>query len=274
MTDRTRTTDAPPPPPPPPPPDQRSDDRAPEATPELADALARDDRGRDREPTTHDRAREQGGARPGPGPPDLPEPDASPELRSAIADSSSQDRNNEAVPAGLDTSRPGPADYRQPAQGPGDIADPDVVRAAEPRDDGRPDADPAVDEGTGTDQPPPRPEADPAADRPDRPDPDSIRITPDRATHILDGDRTGGGHRAGAGGETEFPADWDDERILNNVEDVARNPDNWPEEPQPNGRWRIEGVRDGVHITAIVNPDGSIRTAWPREGDPGVIKNP
>src|SRR5689334_5053072 len=110
MTDRTRTTDAPPPPPPPPPPDKGSDDRAPEATPELADALAPDDQGRAGKPTTHDRAREQDGARPDSGAPDLPEPDASPELRSAIADSPSQDPNSEAVPAGLDTSRPGAAD--------------------------------------------------------------------------------------------------------------------------------------------------------------------
>lgn len=117
-----------------------------------------------------------------------------------------------------------------------------------------------------------------ATGSPDWPDPDSIRITPDRAAHILDGDGDGigGGHRAGTGyeGKTEFPANWDDDKILANIEDVARNPDFRPDEPQPRGTWKYEGTRDGVHITAIVNPDGTVKTAWPREGDPGVIKNP
>jgi len=44
-----------------------------------------------------------------------------------------------------------------------------------------------------------------------RPAPDSLTLPPERATHILDGDRWGGGHRRGTGrpGKTEFPADWD-----------------------------------------------------------------
>ena len=116
------------------------------------------------------------------------------------------------------------------------------------------------------------------ADHPDRPDEDSVRIPPDRAAHILDGDDegTGGGHRAGTGspGKTEFPSNWDDNKILSNVEDVARNPDVMPEEPQSNGRWKFEGTRDGVHTTVIVNQDGTVHTAWPREGDPGVVRNP
>jgi hypothetical protein len=111
---------------------------------------------------------------------------------------------------------------------------------------------------------------------PDRPDPDSIKITPGRATHILDGDHTGGGHRAGTGipRKTEFPAEWDDDKILGNIEAVARDPDVKPDEPQSNGRWLYEGMRDGVHVYVVVNPDGAIWTAWPREGDPGVTKNP
>ena len=55
---------------------------------------------------------------------------------------------------------------------------------------------------------------------------DALRVTPERATHILDGDATGGGHRHGAGkpGKTEFPAGWDDRKIIDTVLDVARGP--------------------------------------------------
>ena len=45
------------------------------------------------------------------------------------------------------------------------------------------------------------------ADALTRPPLDALRIPPERAMHILDGDATGGGHRYGAGkpGKTEFP---------------------------------------------------------------------
>jgi hypothetical protein len=138
------------------------------------------------------------------------------------------------------------------------------------------ETDPVVDDGTGAGHSSSGSDDASVTDHPDAPDPDSIRITPDRAAHILDGDATGGGHRSGTGmpGKTEFPADWDDDKILRNVEDVGRNPDIRPDEPQGNGRWLYEGTRDGVHTYVVVNPDGTIRTAWPREGDPGVGKNP
>lgn len=124
-----------------------------------------------------------------------------------------------------------------------------------------------------------RPEPDAA--KTDQPDPDSITLPPERAQHILAGeyngarDEYGGGHRSGTGfpEKTEFPADWTDGRTLDHIADVARNPDHDPVQ-QSNDRWRYEGVRDGVHITVVVDPDGAIRTAWPREGDPGVVKNP
>ena len=62
------------------------------------------------------------------------------------------------------------------------------------------------------------------------PRPDSVRVAPERAKHILDGDRWGGGHRHGTGrpGKTEFPADWDDEKIIGHVLGVARAPDDAP----------------------------------------------
>jgi hypothetical protein len=76
------------------------------------------------------------------------------------------------------------------------------------------------------------------ADHPDRPPPESFRIPPERAAHILDGDATGGGHRHGTGrpGKTEFPASWDDKKIMDSVLSVSRSPDS--AEFQRNGRWR------------------------------------
>ncbi len=112
-------------------------------------------------------------------------------------------------------------------------------------------------------------------DHPDRPLPDSLRTTPERTKHILDGDSWGGGHRHGTGrpGKTEFPPGWDDDKIIRNVRDVARAPDELPVF-QPNHRWRVHGQRDDVGITVVVLPDGRIWSAWPDAGGPGVVKNP
>ncbi|SFP80571.1 WXG100 family type VII secretion target [Amycolatopsis arida] len=100
------------------------------------------------------------------------------------------------------------------------------------------------------------------------PRPDQIHIPPERVTHILDGDKTGGGHRAGSNNKkSHFPAGWTDETTISKIESVARNPDSI--EPNHHGRWKATGTRDGVLIEVIVNPDGTIRTAWPVSG-PGV----
>jgi Bacterial EndoU nuclease len=108
-----------------------------------------------------------------------------------------------------------------------------------------------------------------------RPRCDSIHVSPERAGHILDGDRWGGGHRHGTGrpGKTEFPAHWDDKRVIDRIMDMARFPDS-PPVLQANQRWRAQGERDGVAMTVIVRLDGRIWTAWPHEGSPGVIRNP
>jgi hypothetical protein len=103
-----------------------------------------------------------------------------------------------------------------------------------------------------------------------------IRLTADRRAHTLDGDQTGGGHRHGSGvpDKTEFPADWDDDQIIDAILAVARKPDQAPERQNWNDRWKVSGQYKGVEIVAIVESDGAIWTAWPREGSPGVVKNP
>ena len=112
------------------------------------------------------------------------------------------------------------------------------------------------------------------ADTLTRPPVDALRMPPERAIHILDGDATGGGHRYGTGipGKTEFPASWDDDKILDAVTLVARSPENVHQ--QWNQRWKARGEFDNVRTTVIIEPDGTIWTAWPEEGSPGVIRNP
>jgi Bacterial EndoU nuclease len=109
-----------------------------------------------------------------------------------------------------------------------------------------------------------------------RPDIDTFRITPERTTHILDGDATGGGHRHGTGkpGKTEFPANWDDGKVIDTVLNVARRPDSAPGHQEWNDRWVARGARDDVEIVAVIQRDGRIWTAWPLPGGAGVVKNP
>ncbi len=108
------------------------------------------------------------------------------------------------------------------------------------------------------------------------PDIDALRVTPERATHILDGDATGGGHRHGTGkpGKTEFPASWDDGKIISTLLDVARRPDSAPGHQERNDRWVTRGTRDDVGIVVVVEREGRIWSAWPLPGGAGVVKNP
>jgi hypothetical protein len=105
---------------------------------------------------------------------------------------------------------------------------------------------------------------------------DALRVTPERLTHILDGDSTGGGHRHGTGkpGKTEFPADWDDGKIAGILVDVARRPDLAPGHQEWNDRWVARGTRDDVEIVVVITRDGRIWSGWPLPGGPGVVKNP
>jgi len=110
----------------------------------------------------------------------------------------------------------------------------------------------------------------------ERPSLHDIAVPPERASHILDGDASGGGHRHGTGrpGKTEFPAGWDDTKILGIIQDVAQAPDQPPIFQSWNGRWLTRGTRENVEIVAIVAGDGRVWSGWPRPGGPGVVKNP
>jgi hypothetical protein len=116
-----------------------------------------------------------------------------------------------------------------------------------------------------------------AVDAGNRPPLDAFRVTPERTKHILDGDAIGsGGHRHGVGnpGKTEFPASWNDTKIMDNILDVAHRPDQPPIYQNWNGRWLARGTRDDVEIAVVITGDGLIWSGWPRPGGPGVVKNP
>ena len=116
-----------------------------------------------------------------------------------------------------------------------------------------------------------------AVDAGNRPPPDALRVTSERTKHILDGDANGsGGHRHGVGnpGKTEFPASWNDDKVMDNILDVARRPDQAPIQQNWNGRWLARGTRDDVEIAVVITSDGLIWSGWPRLGSPGVVKNP
>ena len=93
--------------------------------------------------------------------------------------------------------------------------------------------------------------------------------TPQRTTHILDGDGPGsGGHLfPGQPGKTPFPQDWSRSQIMHRVSDVATDPHlEWVQSTGRPGapltvkghpvRFRVFGVRHGVMIHVVVEPGG------------------
>jgi len=116
-----------------------------------------------------------------------------------------------------------------------------------------------------------------SVDAEDRPKAEDIRVTPERTTHILDGEPGGGGghqHGVGKPGKTEFPASWTDERVIANILDVARRHDKPPTRQVWNDSWLCSGTRDAVKVWSVVERSGDILTGWPEEGGPGVVRNP
>jgi hypothetical protein len=92
------------------------------------------------------------------------------------------------------------------------------------------------------------------------------RVTSNRRVHILDGDKTGGGHRSGTGkpNKSEFPTSWSDDKIIAEIESVANDPASKRSSPDKEGRIEIEGSRDGVDILVVLSKDKrTIITAYP-----------
>lgn len=96
-------------------------------------------------------------------------------------------------------------------------------------------------------------------------------LDPQGEQHILEGDRTGGGHRAGTGrpGKSEFPSGWSDERIKGEISDVATDPAS-SRTPGRGGRTVVRGTRGGIDIEVIVDSRGRIVTGYPTN----VPRNP
>ena len=89
-------------------------------------------------------------------------------------------------------------------------------------------------------------------------------ITDVRRQHILVGDERGGGHKFGLGraGKSEFPKDWDDDKIINTALMIA-NDIRLPQ--RPSGRyWLKLGEVEGLHIRVVLNREKmEIVTAYP-----------
>jgi hypothetical protein len=89
-------------------------------------------------------------------------------------------------------------------------------------------------------------------------------VTEEREIHILDGDSTGGGHRYGTGipGKSEFPKEWSDDKIMNEISDIATDP-SAKRTPSRGGRTVIDSTRDGIDVRVVVDKNGNIITGFP-----------
>lgn len=99
--------------------------------------------------------------------------------------------------------------------------------------------------------------------------------------HVCDGEPRSrdpqgrsGGHLSGTGraGKTEFPPEWDRERIADVLMAAANDPDSVNPE-QKRGNWVVLKRIEGVDVVVIVTPRGDICAGWPLNG-PRVCRNP
>lgn len=92
-----------------------------------------------------------------------------------------------------------------------------------------------------------------------------IIITTKAQKHILYGDERGGGHKFGAGKpcKSEFPQDWDNQKILTSVKHIAANDNlNWKE--QNNGYFTTEQFVGNVKVRVVLNREKEeVVTAYP-----------
>ncbi|HYD19493.1 MAG TPA: EndoU domain-containing protein [Patescibacteria group bacterium] len=86
-----------------------------------------------------------------------------------------------------------------------------------------------------------------------------------RRQHILHGDATGGGHLHGVGHacKSEFPADWNEERVVETVTRLAAN-DNLGWKQQRNGNYVAEADEGTVRVRIVLDDSRTeIITAYP-----------
>lgn len=109
----------------------------------------------------------------------------------------------------------------------------------------------------------------------------AISVSPKRRIHILDGDRSGGGHGPGRGtpGKSEFPRWMSDDDVIREVERIANDPASYRDRRVPTGpdRYEAEGsVRAppgeaALRVKVVVEPRGEgVVTAYPTN----VRRNP
>ncbi len=103
---------------------------------------------------------------------------------------------------------------------------------------------------------------------------DSVNLASEaRTKHILFGEGpSSGGHLwPGNSGKSAFPASWSSDKIMHNISDIVTDPNiQWTSQTGKIGsafanvRYRAEGIREGVNIRVIVEPNGEgIITAHP-----------
>lgn len=100
---------------------------------------------------------------------------------------------------------------------------------------------------------------------------EQFQLTPQRRIHILEGDASGGGHRADAGkpGKSEFPVSWDDEKIISVITRLANNT-TLPMRASGRRYWIKTGEEEGLQIRIVLDREkGEIVTAYPLSRESG-----
>lgn len=91
------------------------------------------------------------------------------------------------------------------------------------------------------------------------------RVTERRRIHILYGDGTGGGHKAGAGkpGKTEFPPSWDEDKIITTITKIA-NDNHLPMRQSGKRYWLRMGEEENLQIRVVLDRERrEIVTGYP-----------
>lgn len=91
------------------------------------------------------------------------------------------------------------------------------------------------------------------------------QLTEKRREHMLHGDQSGGGHLHGTGApcKSEFPASWNEDKIVTTVTQMAAN-DNLGWQQQKNGNYVAEANEGQVRVRVVLNSNRTqIITAYP-----------